>query len=151
VILVRYAHDIVAGFEHRSDAERFLAEMRELVEKFALSLHPCKARLIEFGCHAAIDRASRDLGKPKTFNLLASPTSAAAPVEVPSSCNAGRSETGRGPRLGEVKATLKRRMHEPIPKQGQWLGQVVRGHYAYHAVPTNFPRLRTFRYHVVDL
>src|ERR1700691_4126193 len=70
VILVRYADDIVAGFEHRSDAERFLAEMRERAEKFALSLHPHKTRLIEFGCHAARDRASRGLGKPETFNFL---------------------------------------------------------------------------------
>jgi hypothetical protein len=95
VILVRYADDIVVGFEHRGDAERFLAEMRERVEKFALSLHPHKTRLIEFGCHAARDRGPAGVlesRKPSTF--WASPTSAAAPVEARSSCNAGRAGTG---------------------------------------------------------
>ena len=42
-------------------------------------------------------------------------------------------------------------MHEPIPEQGRWLGQVVRGYFAYHAVPTNSRRLGAFRYHVVRL
>jgi group II intron reverse transcriptase/maturase len=71
VIYVRYADDIVAGFEHESDAVRFLAELRERLEKFALSLHPDKTRLIEFGRHAADDRKNRGLGKPETFNFLA--------------------------------------------------------------------------------
>jgi integrase/recombinase XerD len=67
---VRYADDIVAGFEHQSEAVRFLAELRKRLEKFALSLHPDKTRPIEFGRHAAADRAKRGLGKPETFNFL---------------------------------------------------------------------------------
>ena len=70
VIFVRYADDIVAGFEHESAAVRFLAELRERLEKFALSLHPDKTRLIEFGRHAAANRAKHGLGKPETFNFL---------------------------------------------------------------------------------
>ena len=70
VIYVRYADDIVAGFEHESDAVRFLAQLRERLEKFALSLHPDKTRLIEFGRHAADNRKKRGLGKPATFNFL---------------------------------------------------------------------------------
>ena len=69
MIYVRYADDIVAGFEHESDAERFLAELRERLEKFALSLHPDKTRLIEFGRHAADDREKRGLGKAGDVQL----------------------------------------------------------------------------------
>ena len=32
-------------------------------------------------------------------------------------------------------------MHQPIPEQGRWLAQVIRGYFAYHAVPTNFAAL----------
>jgi RNA-directed DNA polymerase len=53
VILVRYADDIVAGFEHRAEAERFAAEMRDRMAAFGLALHPEKTRLIEFGRQAA--------------------------------------------------------------------------------------------------
>ncbi len=70
VVYVRYADDIVAGFEHESDAVRFVAELRERLEKFALSLHPDKTRLIELGRHAAHNRKQRGLGKPETFNFL---------------------------------------------------------------------------------
>jgi RNA-directed DNA polymerase len=151
VILVRYADDIVAGFEHQSDAERFLAEMRERVEKFALSLHPHKTRLIEFGCHAAKDRASRGLGKPETFNFLGF-------THICGRSRRGAFQLQRRTRrdrmrakLRDVKAALKRRMHEPIPQQGRWLAQVIRGYFAYHAVPTNYQRLGAFHYHVIVL
>src|SRR6202789_704119 len=140
-----YADDIVAGFEHENDAVRFLAELRERLEKFALS------RLIEFGRHAADDRKKRGLGKPETFNFLG----------LTHIC--GRSRRGlfllhrktRRDRmrikLRALKGELKRRMHEPIPMQGRWLGEVVRGYFQYHAVPTNYARLAAFHYHVTVL
>ncbi len=151
VILVRFADDIIAGFEHQSDAVRFLEELRERLEKFALTLHPEKTRLIEFGRQAAARRAGRGLGKPETFTFLG----------FTHIC--GRSRRGSfllhrktrrdrmRAKLRVLKAQLKRRMHEPIPQQGRWLAQVVRGYFAYHAVPTNAHRLRAFRYHVTVL
>jgi RNA-directed DNA polymerase len=151
VILVRYADDIVAGFEHENDAVRFLTELRERVEKFALSLHPEKTRLIEFGRHASEHRSARSLGKPETFTFLG----------FTHIC--GRSRRGgfllqrktrrdrMRAKLRTLKAELKQRMHEPIPQQGRWLSQVVRGYFAYHAVPTNYRRLVAFRVHVLVL
>lgn len=151
VVLVRYADDIVAGFEHEDDAVRFLAGLRERVEKFALLLHPEKTRLIQFGRHAAEQRAGRGLGKPETLNFLG----------FTHIC--GRSRRGgfllhrktrrdrMRARLRALKGELRRRMHEPIPQQGRWLAQVIRGYFAYHAVPTNFRQLHAFRYHVVGL
>src|SRR6266568_207386 len=63
MIIVRYADDLVVGFEHEADARRFLDEMRERLGKYSLSLHPEKTRLIEFGRHAAENRKRRGLGK----------------------------------------------------------------------------------------
>ena len=70
VIIVRWADDFIVGFEHRLDAEKFLAGLRERFAKFGLELHPDKTRLIEFGRFAATSRARRGLGKPETFDFL---------------------------------------------------------------------------------
>jgi len=116
-----------------------------------LELHLDKTRLIEFGRHAAEHRSGRGLGKPETFNFLG----------FTHIC--GRSRRGSfllhrktrrdrmRAKLRTLKAELKRRMHQPIPQQGRWLAQVVRGYFAYHAVPTNSRRLNAFRYHVTQL
>ncbi len=151
MMIVRYADDIVVGFAHEIDARRFWDAMRKRFEEFALSLHPEKTRLIEFGRQAADRRAQRGLGKPETFNFLG----------FTHIC--GRSRHGkfllkrksrrdrmRG-KLKEIKEEMRRRMHQPIPEQGRWLAQVVRGYFAYHAVPTNSASIGAFRHHVVDL
>ena len=151
VIIVRYADDIVVGFEHEADARRFWDAMQKRFEEFALSLHPDKTRLIEFGRHAAARRGKAGLGKPETFNFLGF------------TFICGRSRSGkflvkrksrrdrmRG-RLKDIKEELRRRRHQPIPEQGKWLTQVVRGYFAYHAVPTNSASIRAFRHYVVDL
>jgi hypothetical protein len=86
IIMVRYADDIVVGFEHQADAMRFLTEMRERLAAFALTLHGEKTRLIRFGRFAAQHRKERGEGKPETpasagagySTFLASPTSAGA-------------------------------------------------------------------------
>ena len=70
MIVVRYADDLVAGFEHEDDARRFLDALRERFGAFSLSLHPGKTRLIEFGRHAAAERKKRGIGRPETFAFL---------------------------------------------------------------------------------
>src|ERR1700681_551810 len=70
MIIVRYADDFIVGFQHESDARRFLETMRERLQEFALSLHPEKTRLIEFGRFATANRKRRGLGKPETFTFL---------------------------------------------------------------------------------
>ena len=67
MIMVRYADDIVVGFEHETDARRFWDEMRDRLQEFALSLHPKKTRLIEFGRHAANNR--KQCGTRQTGDL----------------------------------------------------------------------------------
>jgi group II intron reverse transcriptase/maturase len=151
VVIVRYADDIVVGFEHAADAEAFLTGLRRRMEQFALSLHPEKTRLIEFGRTAAQNRSRRGLGKPETFTFLGF-------THICSRSRRGAFQLKRKSRrdrmrakLREIKEALRRRMHDSIPEQGQWLRQVVRGYFNYHAVPTNFSSLSAFRSHVVDL
>jgi RNA-directed DNA polymerase len=148
MILVRYADDIVVGFEHEADARRFWDDMRKRFEEFSLSLNPDKTRLIEFGRFAAERRVHRGLGKPETFNFLGF-------TFICERNSRGRFLVKRTTRRDRMRATLRRikeelrrRMHEPIPEQGAWLKQVVRGFFAYHAVPTNGSALGAFYYYV---
>jgi len=149
MIVVRFADDIVLGFQERSDAERFLKELAERMRKFGLELHPEKTRLIEFGPYAAANRRRRGQGKPETFDFLG----------FTHICGKKRSngmftvlrQTIRKrvqAKLSEVKAELKRRMHAPIPEVGQWLRAVVEGHIRYYGVPMNGPALLLFRFRV---
>jgi RNA-directed DNA polymerase len=70
VIVVRYADDFVMGFQHRHEAERFLADLKARVQQFGLGLHPVKTRLIEFGRFADQNRRRREGRKPETFDFL---------------------------------------------------------------------------------
>jgi RNA-directed DNA polymerase len=145
VIIVRYADDIVVGFEHEADARRFWDAMRERLQEFSLTLHPEKTRLIEFGRHAADRRARRGLGKPETFTFLGF-TLICGKSRRGNFLLKRRSRRDRmQAKLLEVGEELRRRMHQPIPEQGEWLKQVVAGYFAYHAVPTNWAALDAFR------
>jgi len=145
VIIVRFADDFIVGFEHRGDAERFLAELRERFARFGLELHPEKTRLIEFGRHAAGNRAARGDRKPETFDFLGF-------THICATSKNGRFWLKRitikkrmRAKLKAVKAQIKQRRHLPIPEQGAWLAAVVRGHQAYYAVPGNYDAVNIFR------
>jgi RNA-directed DNA polymerase len=151
MIILRYADDTVVGFEYEADAHRFLKEMRARLEKFALALHPEKTRLIEFGRHAAARRAQRGLGKPETFNFLGF-TFICGKARRGGFLLRRKSRRDRlQARLAAVKEEMRRRRHQPIPRQGEWLRQVITGWNVYHAVPTNIRALRTFRDRVMEL
>jgi group II intron reverse transcriptase/maturase len=149
VIVVRYADDIVLGFQVKSDAERFHAELAERFAKFALQLHPEKTRLLEFGPYAAERRARRGLGKPDTFNFLGF-THICAKKRSNGRFTVLRQTMRKRlqAKLREVKTELRRRMHAPIPEQGQWLSAVVAGHFRYYGVPMNSLALYLFRFQV---
>jgi RNA-directed DNA polymerase len=151
MIIVRYADDYIVGFEREHDARRFLADLRDRLATFSLELAAEKTRLIQFGRFAARDRARRGLGKPETFDFLGF-----------THCCA-RTKNGRfllkritiakrmRTKLHEVKDELMRRRHHAIPEQGRWLGSVLRGHYAYYAVPGNSDRINRFYNEVTRL
>ena len=151
MMVVRYADDLVVGFEHRADAERFLREFQERLAEFGLEVHPEKTRLIEFGRFAAERRKRKGAGKPETFTFLGS------------THYCGRNSKGRfvvwrrgaakkiRAKLLELKQELRRKMHEPVCVVGKWLKQVVEGYYRYQAVPGNIVVLRRFRDHLCTL
>jgi RNA-directed DNA polymerase len=146
MVVVRFADDFVLGFEHREDAERFLAALRERVARFRLALHPDKTRLLEFGRYAAERRQQRGVSKPETFNFLG----------FTHIC--GKTRTGRftvlrqtmrqrwQAKLEAVAQELRQRLHDPIPAVGAYLRAVVRGHLQYYGVPMNIPALSAFRH-----
>jgi group II intron reverse transcriptase/maturase len=151
MVIVRYADDLVVGFEHESDARRFWDALRERLREFSLSLHPDKTRLIEFGRRAATKRKQRGLGKPETFNFLGFTLICGKTRRGFFQIHRKTRRDRMTAKLKEVKEELRRRMHRPIPEQGKWLKQVITGFFAYHAVPTNFRSLQRFRTHISDL
>lgn len=149
VIIVRYADDFVVGFQYEDDAVRFQGDLHDRLARFGLEVHPDKTRLLRFGRQAAAQRRVRGEGKPETFTFLGF-------THI-----SGKSKTGRfllhrhtskvrmRAKLREIREELFRRRHQPVRKQGLWVGAVVRGYFAYHAVPTNMPRLEGFRTAVI--
>jgi group II intron reverse transcriptase/maturase len=145
MIIVRYADDWVAGFEHRWDAERFKRDVAQRLKTFGLALHENKTRLIEFGRFARENRSRRRQGKPETFDFLG----------FTHCC--GKSRKGKfmvlritsakrmRAKLLAVKTELRKRMHHPIAEQGKYLRAVVAGHSRYFAVPCNGARVQAFR------
>jgi RNA-directed DNA polymerase len=145
VIIVRYADDFVVGFQHRGEAERFLKELRERLEKFRLELHPEKTRLIEFGRFAAERRKRRGEGRPETFDFLGFKHICGEDkrgwFELKRQSVAKRMRA----KLQALKEEFRRRMHQKASAVGRWLRSVVQGWYNYHAVPGNQDRLNAFR------
>src|SRR5262245_45362293 len=125
MIIVRYADDFIVGFQHESDAQRFLNEMRERLREFALSLHPGKTRLIEFGRFAAERRKRCGLGKPETFDFLGFSficgKTRAGNFQIKRKTRADRMRV----KLKIVQEEMRRRMHQPVAVQGKWLWYVV--------------------------
>ena len=143
-IIVRYADDIVVGFQHKRDAERYLRDVRERLARFGLSLHPDKTRLVEFGRFALLNRRQRGAGKPETFDFLGF-------THYCTTTRGGRFRLGRKPvakrvsrtlaRIGEV---LRKRWHHDIWEVGRWLGRVCNGWLNYFAVPGSHRFIRAF-------
>jgi RNA-directed DNA polymerase len=145
VSIVRYADDFVMGFQHEADAVRFQADLRKRLERFKLELNSDKTRLIRFGSLAQSNRRERGQGKPETFEFLGF-------THICGKAKSGKFMLLRRTSKKRMRATLKQigvslrqRQHLPLPEQGAWLGAVVRGYFAYHAVPTNIRRLGSFR------
>ena len=146
LVVVRFADDFLVGFQHRQEAERFRAELRDRLTKFGLELHPDKTRLIEFGRFAARNRSDRGEGKPETFHFLGF-------THICATTQGGGFEVLRQTmrkkwqaKLKEVYQELRRRMHASIPEQGRYLRAVMLGHIEYYGVPGNRAAMNAFRF-----
>jgi group II intron reverse transcriptase/maturase len=144
MIIVRYADDFVMGFQHRADAKRFLRELGERMQKFGLTLHPEKTRMIEFGRFAKQNHERRGDGKPETFDFLGfthccgQTRHGAFKIHRISIAKRMRAT------LQAIKEKLRKMMHSPLHVQGAWLKRVIQGWLNYHAVPGNYERLTQF-------
>ena len=151
-IVVRYADDIVLGFEHESDARACLESLGKRLGKFGLNLHPEKTRLIEFGRDSAARRAREGRGKCETFDFLGFThvcgktrrTKRFALQRITMATRLRRT-------LVAIKLELNRRRHESPGRTGRWLASVIRGWQGYHAVPDNFRRLEQFHKAIAKL
>ena len=144
VIIVRYCDDFVMGFQYEGDARRMLADLGERMAKFRLALHEKKTRLIEFGKLASMRREERGDGRCETFNFLGFTHYCARSLDgrfVVKRCTERRRLARK---LKELRAEAWRRMHAPVGVQREWLASVLRGHYAYYGLPSNWYRLYTF-------
>jgi group II intron reverse transcriptase/maturase len=150
MVMVRYADDTFLGFEHREEAERFLAELRERVAQFGLSLHPEKTRLIAFGRHANAWCRRQGQRRAQTFDFLGFThicgiTRGKGWFQLRRVTMAKRMHA----KLAEIKQQLRRRLHGRMREVGAWLHKVLQGFYNYHAVPGNLRRLWSMRYRLL--
>jgi RNA-directed DNA polymerase len=151
MIFVRYADDLVVGFEQREDAERFLGEFQERLAGFALELHPEKTRLIEFGRFAQVNRQQRGEGKPEAFTFLGFTHYCSTDTKGHFAVRRRTVPQRMRTTLHAIKAKLRQRMHEPVNAVGVWLKRVVSGYYRYHGLPDNQRALWRFRDRLCDL
>ncbi len=147
VMIVRYADDFVMGFQYRDQAERFLKQLQKRMAEYGLELHSEKTRLIQFGRFAVEDRKRDGAGKPETFNFLGF-THTCGTIWKSGKFTVHRQTVGKRmtAKLREIAVKLRQRINDPIAQTGDWLTQVVRGYFQYHAVPGNLRRLQTFRW-----
>jgi hypothetical protein len=139
------------GVRREADALLLMKDLRQRMEEFDLTLHPQKTCLMEFGRYAAERRRRKGMGKPQTFAYLGfthiSGTSRNSSFQLKRKSRKDRLRA----KLKQVKEQMRLRMHEPIASQGRWLAQIVRGYFAYHAVPTNIRALRAFRHGIMNI
>jgi len=145
VYVVRYADDLVVGFQKEQDALAMHTALAERLAKFGLELHPEKTRVIEFGRFASGDRARRRLGKPETFEFLGFVHIAGLSRDGKFQLMRRTSRKKRRAKLARLKEETERRRHFRVVEQHAWLSRVLEGHYRYYGVPTNYRSLAQFR------
>lgn len=151
VIVVRFADDIIMGFENKSDADLFLEHLKLRFQKFNLALHPDKTRLIEFGRYAEERRGRRGQGRPESFNFLGFTHICGKNREGKFKIIRKTMKKKLRVKLKEIKLELRRRLHSSVKDVGEWLRTVVQGHMNYFAVPGNSSDIGRFRYSISGL
>lgn len=151
VVMVRFADDMVLGFQYKHEAMRFLEELKSRVKKFNLEVNTEKTSLIEFGRYAVERRKERGEGKPETFDFLGF-------THICSKSRMGKFTVLRKTsakklrnKLAELKKTIRERLHWSIPDLGRWLKSVINGHCRYYGVPWNGKSLTRFRSEIIRM
>jgi RNA-directed DNA polymerase len=145
VYVVRYADDVVLGFQYEQDALAMRSAMAERLAKFGLELHPDKTRVLRFGRYAGKDCQRDGHKRPATFDFLGLTHIAGHARDGKFQLQRRTSRKKRAAKLSALRVEMRRRMHQPPAIQHQWLCSVIRGHCNYYGVPTNANALATFR------
>lgn len=151
VVMVRYADDIVMGFQYRHEAMRFLEELKDRFKKFNLEVHTEKTSLIEFGRYAVERRKERGEGKPDTFDFLGFTHMCSKSRKGKFTVLRKTSAKKLRNKLVELKKTMRERLHWSIPDLGTWLRSVIVGHCRYYGVPWNGKTLTRFRSEIIRM
>jgi len=151
VVMVRFADDMVLGFQYRQEAMGFLEELKSRFRKFNLEVNTEKTSLIEFGRYAVERRKERGEGKPDTFDFLGF-------THICSKSRRGKFTVLRKTsakklrnKLAELKKTMRERLHWSIPDLGKWLKSVIIGHCRYYGVPWNGKSITRFRSEIIRM
>ena len=141
---IRYCDDFILCFQCREDAEKVLDVLTKRFEKYGLTLHPEKTRLLEFGRYA-LTKAEKSGGrKPETFDFLGF-------THICKRSRGGKFTIHVRTMRKRLKRSLQRvtlwcreHRHEPVEEQQRSLNRKLQGHYAYYGRPTNSLRLSEF-------
>jgi group II intron reverse transcriptase/maturase len=145
VYIVRYADDFVMGFQREQDARAMRSALADRLATFGLELHPDKTRVIRFGRFARRDCGLDGRSRPETFDFLGFTHIVAESPEGKTRLMRRTSRKKRSAKLAALRAQMRARRHEPPRDQYAWLSSVLRGHYGYYGVPTNFAALASVR------
>jgi RNA-directed DNA polymerase len=151
--LIRYADDFVMGFALEEDARRVLEVLPKRFEKYGLTVHPQKTRLVPFERPPADpDRPGpRTRTPPETFDFLGFThywdRSRKGGWTVKRKTSTSRFSRG----LKAIAQWCRKNRHEPLADQHRTLSQKLTGHYAYYGITGNSHSLGRFRTAVIRL
>jgi RNA-directed DNA polymerase len=143
---IRYADDFLACFQARKEAETFLKELKERLEKFGLEIEESKTKLIQFGRYAEQDAEKRG-EKPEQFDFLGFTHYCGKTRYGAFKVKRKTSKKKYRTKLKEAKEWLKRERNQH--KTGELLERAklkLVGHLNYYAVTDNLPMCQSFSY-----
>ena len=151
VFLARFADDFIVGFQKKEDAEKVYRVLFKRFEKYGLSLHPEKTRLVPFGRPEETKEDRTQGPKPGTFDFLGF------------THYWGKSRQGRWTirrktmrkrftrGLKAMSQWCRENLHEPLRQQVELLGRKLKGHFGYYGLTGNYESLRRFRWEVMKI
>lgn len=142
--IVRYADDFVMGFQREQDARAMREALADRLAAFGLELHPDKTRVIRFGRFARRDSPRDGRSRPETFDFLGFTHIVAERPDGKTTLVRRTSRKKREAKLAALRKQMRKRRDAPPREQQRWLTSVLRGHFNYYGVPSNFAALRSF-------
>jgi RNA-directed DNA polymerase len=151
--LFRYADDFVFVFNKEVSARRVLEVLPRRFERYGLTLHPEKTRLLNFQRPDKRDERDDDHdegggSKPHSFDLLGFTLHWGRTTSGKWAVKARTASDRFSRALRRVHAWCRTHRHDPVPAQHRALSRKLLGHYAYYGVLWNWQRLASFHWEV---